>query len=1116
MVGYGAPPVVAVVVTSDPGDWFEDAIESLAGSGYENLSVLVLDNASNEDPTARIASVFPSAFVKRVDADRGFSAAANEVLHAVEGAAFYMILHDDVILEPGAITELVAEAFRSNAGIVGPKLLDWDRPDEILSVGLNVDPYGFSSSISEPGELDQQQHDIPREVFAISNAAMLIRADLFDSLGGFNEDIPFFGEDIDLCWRAHAAGATVTLCPSANALHRGRFDERRDVGNRRRLELRHEARNMLSNYELLRLLWVVPVAFMLSVVDLVGSIVMGRFQRAGDIAGAWFWNIGHIGSLMKSRSRAKRTRRARDRDYLPLMRQGSSRLKSLVRVAEGENRLQVLAQTGRGYLRDAASRSRRGGLVVLIVSIVVMLYGARNLIFGPLPVLREFSGVGSSGGRLLSEWFTGWREAGLGEPGVAPGIIPALGGIGTVLLGSVGFARRLLILLPLLIGGVGAWKLFSRSDSTAARAAMLASYGLNPLVLNAMAEGRLQALAVYAAAPWLLRRVAGSANVEPFVDRDAPAPDRPRLLGGTAILLAAVGSITLLGAGILLLMVLVFAAVVTTLGDRRSGSRMALTVITSAALSLPVLAPWIVAAIRHGDLASLTGLWNTSTAVPSAQTIITGSTGAVTTGIVGWGLLIGASFGLFAGRKWRFNWAVGGWLLALISWLVAIVLARSGNVGGAGIELLAMPAVLGMAIAIAMGVFAFDNDVLGSDFGLEQLLSGVAVAAFVIGLIPVGIASTDGRWFQPERDFRSALSAVDHGDDFRTIWIGDPDVLPLAGWNLDGQGLVAGVSVGLDPTITSRFRLDGGVGVDALTRSLNAALHGETNRLGRLLGPMGVRYVVVADRAAPLPDSKSQVPMPEDLLSALDQQLDMHPISVNPGLALYATDSPWPLRSDATTELDTATAPRTFAELIAVDLPIPPPVLGARAGTKFSGNLPGDRLIAQATTADPGWKLTVEGKEQTRSDIWGWAQTFETGSGGASTLSYSPPLSTRLLQLIQILGLLALLYLGLFRGTKSIKGLVRRSRSEAGDTGSVVGADGESTLVTVGPVGLVESRTTAETAGEAAEGATAEGATAEGATIEPPQEASVDPNAHSAGDSVADAGPSGETDGSEL
>ena len=76
--------MVAVVVTKDPGDWFERTLESLADQDYESLSVLVIDNGGSTDPTQRIAEVLPSAFVKRLSSDEGLSAAANEALTSVE------------------------------------------------------------------------------------------------------------------------------------------------------------------------------------------------------------------------------------------------------------------------------------------------------------------------------------------------------------------------------------------------------------------------------------------------------------------------------------------------------------------------------------------------------------------------------------------------------------------------------------------------------------------------------------------------------------------------------------------------------------------------------------------------------------------------------------------------------------------------------------------------------------------------------------------------------------------------------------------------------------------------------------------------------------------------
>src|SRR5579862_6493979 len=56
-----APPVVVVMVTSGAGAWLEPALASLAAQDYPALSVLVLDNAADTDPTGRIAAVLPTA-----------------------------------------------------------------------------------------------------------------------------------------------------------------------------------------------------------------------------------------------------------------------------------------------------------------------------------------------------------------------------------------------------------------------------------------------------------------------------------------------------------------------------------------------------------------------------------------------------------------------------------------------------------------------------------------------------------------------------------------------------------------------------------------------------------------------------------------------------------------------------------------------------------------------------------------------------------------------------------------------------------------------------------------------------------------------------------------------
>jgi len=178
-----APPVVAVVVAHDPGPWFAETLASIATQDYAELSVLVLDTGLSEDLAARVAEVLPDAYVRRFESNRGFGATVNEVRSMVAGAAYYLLCHDDVALDPDSVHLLVEEAFRSNAGIVSPKVVSWDDPVQLVHVGMSVDKGGSVVERVQPHEIDHGQHDAVRDVFVAPGGVTLIRADLFDALG---------------------------------------------------------------------------------------------------------------------------------------------------------------------------------------------------------------------------------------------------------------------------------------------------------------------------------------------------------------------------------------------------------------------------------------------------------------------------------------------------------------------------------------------------------------------------------------------------------------------------------------------------------------------------------------------------------------------------------------------------------------------------------------------------------------------------------------------------------------------------------------------------------------------------------------------------------------------
>ncbi len=1012
VVGTGVPAVIAVVVARDPGSWFEDTLRSLARQEYSELSVVVVDNGSADRLDDRVRVTLPDARVIRRESDHGFSAAANEARAFADDAPFLLFCHDDVVLGREAVTAMVAEAFRANAGVVGAKLVDWNDPGILTSVGLGVDGYGAAAELVDPGELDQSQHDQARNVFAVSTACMLVRSDLFTVIGGFRQDIPTCGEDVDLCWRTLIAGASVQFCPRAVVRHRGRFEERRRI-DRERLTIRHQARMVLANVEFRRAWYRIPVSFVLALVDAVTSLVLGRFRRSGDDLAALAGGVVGLPRAVAQRSRIRRYRRSHDSEFEPLVHRGSYRLASLVRTDDGQSRFAAATESSRGYLRDLTATDSRAGVALIVAVVAIGVLGTRKLIGGELPVLREFVDAAQGTRSLLGEWWTAWRDTGLGESAVPQPIVPGLGIVSGVLLGSVDLARRLLVLMPLLIGGLGAWKLFARAGSSRARAASFAVYALSPVLLNSLGTGRLQALWVWAIAPWFLRRIATHAGAEPFGVEDARRGPWLRHVAGAALLLVVVGSVSIAGAALLVVSVLVLSIGPWWSGSRRAAVRMCVAAVASAVLAAVVLSPWIVAAVRSGDLTSITGIWFGRMVRPSGADVITGSVGPVTVGYLGWGIIVAAAVPLLIGRRWRSTWSVAAWVLALASWGGSLVLVDLGWFAGAGVELTLVPAALGLAIAVSMAAFAFEHDVVGGDFGVRQVLSGVALVALLLGLVPAFVASSDGRWYLPQGDYQRALNLVAEGDDFRTLWIGDADVLPLAGWELPGSsGLAAGLSEGFSPTVTQRSRLDGGAPVAQINAALGAALVGGTARLGQALAPMGIRYVLLVDRPAPEPFSPLEVPPPTGTESALREQLDLTQLPLAPGASLFRVDEAWPLRSDISgLTLPNDGNAKLVAQLAAPPIPAPPAVLGLGPGTSFEGDLVAGASVAQAVTSDPGWTLQTAGGPATRSDLFGWGQRFSVPDAGPATLGWSTPTSSRGLQAVQVVSLLLLLVL---------------------------------------------------------------------------------------------------------
>jgi len=153
--------------------------------------------------------------------------------------------------------------------------------------------------------------------------------------------------------------------------------------------------------------------------------------------------------------------------------------------------------------------------VIGVAVAVVVVFGGRHLIGDGIPVIREFAGFRTAGS-MASEWWNGWRVTGVGAPVSAPASLLAAAGSTVLAFGHAGLARTSSVLLLVPIGVWGAWRMLAGVAADRSRAAIAATYLAAPVAYDAIAEGRLGVLAVYATLPWVLGRLLRAGEDEPF------------------------------------------------------------------------------------------------------------------------------------------------------------------------------------------------------------------------------------------------------------------------------------------------------------------------------------------------------------------------------------------------------------------------------------------------------------------------------------------------------------------------------------------------------------------------------------------------------------------------
>ena len=207
--------------------YLERYLPSVVAHTAGDAEVVVADNGSTDDSLQWLRLTHPDVRVIRLDRNYGFAGGYNRALKEVD-SEYVLLLNSDVEVTAGWWQPLVGVLDKeSDVAAVAPKLLaDMERTkfEYAGASGGYIDYLGYPfcrGRILSNVETDSGQYDDRRDIFWASGAALCCRREVFEALGGFDDDFFAHMEEIDLQWRMQLSGWRIVVEPKSVVYHLG-------------------------------------------------------------------------------------------------------------------------------------------------------------------------------------------------------------------------------------------------------------------------------------------------------------------------------------------------------------------------------------------------------------------------------------------------------------------------------------------------------------------------------------------------------------------------------------------------------------------------------------------------------------------------------------------------------------------------------------------------------------------------------------------------------------------------------------------------------------------------------------------------------------------------------
>lgn len=218
------PKVYVITLSFNRKEDTIECIESLRKMNYPYFKILVVENGSTDGSGQAIKDRYPDLEMVEIKRNIGYAKGFNTgIKYAfMEGADYFLILNNDIIVDPEALTELVKTAQEDEEiGFVSGKVYYYNDPKRIQTVGRKTHPVYLVGDHVGYGEYDEGQYDEKKEYDFIDDVFLLVRRDVYEHVGGYDENFFFHWEETDWCARVRRAGYKIIYTPGAKIWHKG-------------------------------------------------------------------------------------------------------------------------------------------------------------------------------------------------------------------------------------------------------------------------------------------------------------------------------------------------------------------------------------------------------------------------------------------------------------------------------------------------------------------------------------------------------------------------------------------------------------------------------------------------------------------------------------------------------------------------------------------------------------------------------------------------------------------------------------------------------------------------------------------------------------------------------